>query len=347
MRLNLPSFDDLIQYQVECLSSEGRSQKTIKWYCANLRRFLRFLRDHRLADSIDEIGVAEARRFVLYLQTEVTRWQDSPYTRDSKRLSPFSVLGYVRTIKAFWSWLIFEGYITSNPMEKLKLPRVPKKVIITFTPEHIVRMVGALDRTSHRGFRDYCIVLLLLDTGMRKSELLGLRVEDIDFKQSSLRVRGKGNKERIVPLGTQARRTLWRYLSVHRPETTAETTNLFLATSGERLGDWSVRWILARLAKKAGISGVRCSAHTFRHTFAKEYLMQGGDVFSLQKILGHSSLEMVRTYVNLAQSDVALQHRKFSPVDNLILPKNRPSPGVPGMTSTTSWRNSSKWPILT
>jgi len=320
MKPKLPSFDALIQNQGICLSTEGRSQRTIDWYASNLTRFLKFLRNRQLPDSVKDIGVQEVRSFIFYLQNEVTRWESSPYTRDLKRLSPFSVQGYVRTIKAFWSWLIAEGYISNNPMEKLKLPKVPHKVIATFTPEQLKKMIDRLDLHRPREFRDYTIILLFLDTGIRLSELANLRGEDVDFKQSCLFVTGKGSKERIVPVGTQVRRLLWRYINTFRPEPNVpENTSLFLTAGGNLLKRGAIRLMISRIGVRVGISGVRCSAHTFRHTFAKQYLMQGGDIFSLQRILGHSSLEMVKVYVNLATSDLSKQHRKYSPVDNIIM----------------------------
>lgn len=324
MNPKLPSFDALIQNQGICLATEGRSQRTIDWYASNLIRFLKYLRNRQLPGSVKDIGVTEARSFIFYLQNEVTRWEDSPHTKDGKRLSPFSVQGYVRTIKAFWSWLMAEGYISNNPMERLKIPKVPRKVIVTFSPEQLKKMINQLDLNKPRTFRDYTIILLFLDTGIRLSELANLRIQDVDFKQSYLLVTGKGSKERIVPIGTQVRRHLWRYMSVFRPESyLSENTNLFLTGGGNPLKRGAIRLMISRLGVKTGISGVRCSAHTFRHTFAKEYLMQGGDIFSLQRILGHSSLEMVKVYVNLATSDVLKQHRKYSPVDNMVMARSK------------------------
>ncbi|MCK4852000.1 MAG: phage integrase N-terminal SAM-like domain-containing protein [Candidatus Omnitrophica bacterium] len=120
MNPKIPSFDALIQNQGICLATEGRSQRTIDWYASNLIRFLKFLRNRQLPDSVKDIGVPEARSFIFYLQNEVTRWESSPHTKDGRRLSPFSVQGYVRTIKVFWSWLMAEVYISTNPMEKLR-----------------------------------------------------------------------------------------------------------------------------------------------------------------------------------------------------------------------------------
>ena len=307
-----------------CLSTEGKSTKTIIWYTANLKRFAQFLSDNHLPDTATEIGKEEARRFISHLQTEVTRWESSSSIHDDKRLSAYSVQGYARTIKAFWSWLMDEGYITHNPMNSLKLPKTPRKVISTFSQEQIQKILGAIDKKSSHGFRNYTMILLLLDSGIRLSELIGLQMDDIDFMQSFILVRGKGNKERVVPFGSQVRRILRRYIMHFRPEPDYPRTNeVFLTENGLPLRPRAVQSMLIRLSKKAKMSGVRLNPHRFRHTFARQYLMAGGDIFSLQKILGHSSLEVVRMYVNLITSDILLQHRKFSPVDNAILPGNR------------------------
>lgn len=307
-----------------CLSTEGKSPRTITWYTANLNRFAKFLSHNHLTDSVDKIDKEEVRRFISHLQTGVTRWQGSPYIRDDRRLSPFSVQGYARTIKAFWSWLMDEGYISHNPMTSLELPKTPKKVVSTFSQEQIQKILDAIDKKSSCGFRDYTMILLLLDTGIRLSELIGLRMDDIDFLQSFILVRGKGNKERVVPFGSQVRRTLRRYIMHFRPEPDLPRTNeVFRAGDGLPLKPRAVQSMLLRLGKKAKISGVRLNPHRFRHTFATQYLVQGGDIFSLQKILGHSSLEVVRMYVNLITSDILEQHRKFSPVDNAMLPRRR------------------------
>ena len=307
-----------------CLGTEGKSTKTIQWYTANLKRFAQFLSDNQLPDAVTEIGKEEARQFISHLQTQVTRWQNHPGIHDEKRLSAFSVHGYARTIKAFWSWLLAEGYVTRNPMTSLKLPKTPRKVISTFSQEQIQKILGAVDTKSSHGFRNYTTILLLLDTGIRLSELINLQMNDIDFLQSFILVKGKGNKERVVPFGSQVRRTLRRYVMHFRPEPDSPRTNeVFLTEYGLPLTPRAFQSMLLRLSKKAKMPGVRLNPHRFRHTFATQYLVQGGDVFTLQKILGHSSLEVVRVYVNFITSDILQQHRKFSPVDNAILTTKR------------------------
>ena len=247
-----------------CLSTEGKSPKTIEWYTTNLKRFARFLENNQLPGSVSEIGVAEVRQFISHLQTGVKRWEDHYNIIDDKPLSAFSVQGYARTIKAFWSWLINEEYISHNPMAGLKLPKTPKKVISTFSQEEIQRMLNSIIRTTHRGFRNHTMILLLLDTGIRLSELINLQVDDLDFLQSCFLVRGKGDKERIAPFGSQVRRSLRRYIMHYRPEGDSPRVNeVFLTDGGLPLAPRSIQSMLRRLGKKAKIIGKQCTPHPF------------------------------------------------------------------------------------
>ena len=122
----------------------------------------------------------------------------------------------------------------------------------------------------------------------------------------------------MVPVGSLNQKTLWKYINQYRPQPlTTKVTGLFLNNNGLPLRKNGVQQMLRRSGRRAGISGVRCSPHTLRHTFARSYLLNGGDIFSLQKILGHSSLASVRIYLNLFTTDIKKQHQRFSPVDNL------------------------------
>jgi len=157
---------------------------------------------------------------------------------------------------------------------------------------------------------------LLLHSGVY-GELSGHPVQTI-LDEGYLKVMGKGKKEHIVPIGNNAQRALQRYLFRFRPKPTNPVTdNVFLSISSKALTENSMKLMFTRLAKRSGVC--RLHAHLCRHTFATRFLINGGDVFSLQQILGHSTLEMVRHYVNLASSHIAIQHQKFSPLDRLNL----------------------------
>jgi site-specific recombinase XerD len=162
--------------------------------------------------------------------------------------------------------------------------------------------------------------MLLLDTGLRIGELVNLKIDDVNMSGGLLKVMGKGKKERIVPVGNNAQRVLQRYLFRHRPKPARlGIENVFLSVHGTPLTENGIKLMFTRLAKRSRVH--RLHAHLCRHTFVTRYLINGGDVFTLQQILGHSTLEMVRHYVNLASNHVAMQHQRFSPLDRLNLRK--------------------------
>jgi site-specific recombinase XerD len=304
-------------FKLSC-QTEGKSPKTIEWYTAFLERFRLFLLSNDLPTRVDSVNKTHIRAFIRYLQKEARN------PRSQKPLSQSTVQGYVRTLKAFFSWLTREEYLESNIMSNIPVPKAILKVVNTFSQEHITRLFILCRNSNGLGCRNLAIILLLLDSGIRVSELVGIDISDIDLVEGNIRIlRAKGNKERIVPIGSLVQKSLWKYIHHHRPQPlTAKVTRLFLSEGGTPLTRSGIQQILRRYGRKAGITGVRCSPHTFRHTFARNYLLNGGDIFSLQRILGHTSLASVRNYLNLFASDVKGQHRRFSPVDNMAENRN-------------------------
>jgi len=307
-------------YRLYC-TADGKSPNTTRWYLGKLRIFGRYLEANGYPTELREITTAHIRAFLVYLRSDVKADQQNPnkHGRDDP-LSGLTIQGYVRTLKAFYSWLLREEYIEDNPMRHIRIPRAPKVVIETFTDEQIERLLAAVDVRKPLGFRDHCILLILLDTGMRLSELAGLCTQDVDLETGEFKVTGKGQKQRVIPMGGTVQKVLWKYLNRYRREPAIPSVDhLFLDRTGMPMSPDSIYRMVRKHGRNAQLESVRCSPHTFRHTFAKNYLLNGGDVFSLQKILGHSSLEVVKLYVNLAAADVRSQHRRFSPVDMMRL----------------------------
>lgn len=315
----ITDLDTLIEGFRLCCMAEQKSPKTIRWYMGKLAYFSSQMKAMGFPTRVDQITTTHLRRFIAHLCTEVWADENNPYKpARQERLSSHTVQGYVRTIKAFYSWPQREGHIQENPAGLVRVPKAKKVIIQTFSEDQIRRVVGAIDRGTPGGFRNYCIVLLLLDTGIRLSELVSLKVPDLDLERGHFKVLGKGWKERIVPLGALVQRALWRYVNQYRPEAMhAGIEEVFLTRAGTAVKAGWVYRMIARRGQKAGLTGVRCSPHTFRHTFAKRFLLNGGDVLTLQKILGHSSLEVVKMYLALSSGDVRQVHRKYSAVDML------------------------------
>ena len=304
---------NLIQgFKLSC-QTENKSPRTIEWYTCFLERFHQFSNQNGYPTNVKRINKDHLRAFIIFLQREVR----TPHT--GKPLSEATIQGYVRTLKAFFSWLMREEYIEQNPMSKIPVPRAQVKIVDTFSHEQVTRLIGMCRTSDDSGYRNLAIILLLLDSGIRISELVNISVDDINLADGYIKIRkAKGNKERLVPIGSLVQKSLWKYINSYRPQPVTENvTRLFLSKYGIPLTKSGIQQMLRRYGRRVGITGMRCSPHSFRHTFAKNYLLNGGDVFSLQKILGHSSLASVRIYLNLFASDIKSQHKRFSPVDNM------------------------------
>jgi len=325
-RKSATQLDSLLQGYRICAQTEGKSPNTVRIYTTALSILVRFLEYDGLPTDVTQIGVDELRRFTLYLK-QAKRFRQHPYTRPQRDgLAGHTINCYLRAIRAFWSWLMSEEIIEVNPFDRLKIPKAPKKIILPFTESQIIALLSIIERQNPVGFRDWTIILLLFDTGIRVTELIGLRMEDVNLNQRCLKVCGKGVKERIVPIGGTVQRAMAKYITRYRPDPANQVSDhLFLTRGGEQLTANRVEGIIERYGKIARIEGIRCSPHTLRHTFAVSYLRNGGDVFTLQLILGHETLDMVRNYVTLAQHDLQAAHLRCSPVDNMRLKSGRVS----------------------
>lgn len=186
-----------------------------------------------------------------------------------------------------------------------------------FCDQQIEALLKVPNRKIFTGLRDYTILLLLLETGVRVSELVNIKLNDINFKDGYIKVFGKGSKERSVPIESKFKKVLKEYC-FHRGE--LDTYYLFVTIQNTPLKVRTVQEQLKNISVKAGITEIRTSPHVWRHTLARKYIVNGGDPFSLKNILGHSDWHMVHHYTNLFGSDIKKQHEKFSPVQNLKLP---------------------------
>lgn len=160
----------------------------------------------------------------------------------------------------------------------------------------------------------------MLDSGLRLGEVIELKIQDIDIEHGRIWINGKGSKERIIPIGSRTQRYLRRYIIHFRPDPIRPgIDNVFLNLDGSIITENSIRLTFSRLSVKCNIP--RLHAHLCRHTFGTNYLRNGGDIFSLQKILGHEDLATVKLYMHLVEADVVQKHKLYSPIDRLDLPK--------------------------
>jgi site-specific recombinase XerD len=309
--------DDRIETLVEGFAlrnrSLNRSNATTRWHSDNLRDFVGFLHSRKHSLRVDEITPKVIRAYIIHLQSK-RRYDSHPLTPvQEQKLSPQTVRARVVTLKAFFAWLQRDGYTEHNVMKNIESPQVPQRLMTVLSQEEVERILSAVNPRTPLGRRDLAIMMSLLDTGIRCAELSGLKLGDVHISRGYLKVMGKGSRERLVPLGATARRALIEYIRSYRPASTSE--NVFLTETGKPMTVGGIQLMIRRLGRRCGVS--RLHAHLCRHTFATNYLMSGGDIFTLQQILGHSSLEMVRRYVNLSSEYVIGQHNRFSPLDTM------------------------------
>lgn len=217
---------------------------------------------------------------------------------------------YWKAIRSFYNWA--EKELSIERPDTLPAPHYINRAILPFTRAEIASLLKAV-KTK----RNTALLLILLDTGARVSEVARMTLADLDLDAGSIQIRawhnGAKSRPRLVRLGHFARRAIWAY-TASRTDPAGPNAPLFATSDGKHLDRFGISKILKRIANNAGIKD--CHPHRFRHTFAIEYLRNGGDIFTLQELLGHNSLSMVRRYLTLAQSDLAAAHRRASPVDN-------------------------------
>ena len=309
-----PTISELISRYELSNMSDGKSPKTVSWYSDILHSFGKYLDTRRQPQNLSSFTIENVRSYILYLRQK-SKYEGHPYTpKQNTLLSPKTIQCHVRGLKAFSTWLNLEGHTGENRLGNLKLPRAPTRIMEPLTPQEIHKVVGSIDKNSSTGARNYAMLVTLFDTGLRASEIANITLGNLNLKDGYIKAMGKGAKERIVPIGKLVQMTLWSYIDKARPASD-NCSNLFLSHSGKPITVNTVKLLFSRLAKSSGVE--RLHAHLCRHTFAINYLLNGGDVFSLKEILGHTTLAMVNHYLHFTTSQITAQHHKYSPMDKL------------------------------
>jgi site-specific recombinase XerD len=277
--------------------------KTLTWYEQSLCVWAAFLDAHDVTTT-GQVTASLLRRFVVHLQ--------------SQGRTAGGVRNVFCAVKAFLRWYSEELAPPdwASPLRKVRTPRVPQRQMVPVPVAHVKALLATCRRRSFVGDRDRAMLLALLDTGCRASEFVALDLGDVDLGTGSVLVRqGKGRKPRVTFLGGRARLALARYLR-HRKDL-AESTALWATVDGTRLTYAGLRQVIRRRAKRAEVETP--SLHSFRHAFALNALRAGVDVISLQRLLGHADLSMLRRYLAQTTEDLAEAHHRGSPVDRLRL----------------------------
>jgi integrase/recombinase XerD len=306
------------------LKADGYSQATIDLYRIMLKNLTEFLDD----PEVQNIKTYDLTRYFAFLRSD---YQPQRKSGSIAPLSGSTLQNHWKAIKCFFNWASVEFSLQKRPDEKLKLPPNNPKVIMPLSESDIKAILTHAEysreaKTNSRNSfkmkrttseRDIALIIFLLDTGVRSGEACRLNIKDLDLEKGEVFIAPYGSskrktKSRVLPIGKATRRVIWRYLA-SRSETD-ENDPLFLTVAGKRMNPNSVRLLLTDLGGKANVPN--CHPHRFRHTFAVQYLRNDGDIFTLQMILGHESLDMVKRYLQLAKTDATNAHRRSSPADN-------------------------------
>ncbi len=263
------SLRSLVEGYILSCRCESKSAATIANYQYRLASFIWFCQASGFPDEPGKITTTHIRQFLWYLASEPNRWGGSS-TSARKPASRATVNHYYRVLNSFFNWLEREDLISENPLTRIKTPRFEKKVIQAFTAKEVAALLSQCSAKTALNVRNRAI-LMMLDTGIRVSELVHLNLNDVDMKTGSVMVtHGKGGKERVVRIGFKTQKALWRYVTLWRR---SDSERLFLNRSGDPLDIRGVALMVRRIGKKASANGVH--VHRLRHTFAISFLRAG------------------------------------------------------------------------
>lgn len=295
--------------------ADGRSPGTVEAYRRKLKPLVDFLGDV----SVEAITTDDLRRYIAHLMDQSTRWADHPKHKERVGgLSPFTIAGHIRAVKRLFNWLEAEGVIAGNPARRIKTPHPKRREPKAIDLQDFLALLATTEGGGVADRRDRAILLFLTDTGCRVGGLCNLRVQDVNFKAGLATVTEKGSKARLVPFTRPTAVALAAWLEV-RPQD--QGAWLFVSLGNKTRGKLSpngVAQMLRRRARLAGVEG-RINPHAFRHAFAREFLLNGGDLASLADLLGHSSIEVTKaSYAIFTIQELQEKHRRHSPVARLF-----------------------------
>lgn len=273
----------------------GLSQNTLSSYRSDLVEFISTLK----VKKIDKITGAIITKYIGAINNEGRK--------------PATIARKISSLRRFFGYLLQRGVIKQNPVESLSAPRIARYHPHYLSPSDIIKILDSIDTSTAEGKRDLAIIELLYGSGLRISELIGLKYSDVEFEAGFLKVSGKGGKQRLVPMGKFALGALESHLEKQAEKDLGQKTKLLfynkIGKTYSRVGLWKM---IKRRVLKAGITKA-VSPHTFRHSFATHLLDGGADLRVVQEMLGHADISTTQIYTTLDREYIVAEHRKFHP----------------------------------
>ena len=287
-------------YQSYLKIERGLSKNTIDNYTFDIERLFLYLDNNQIVISPLKISEETLQQFIYFVSKEVN-------ARSQARI--------ISGLKSFFSYLIFEDYRNDNPLELIETPRFGRKLPDTLSIDEIDNLINAIDLTTNEGERNRAILETLYGCGLRVSELVNLKISDLFFEEGFLKVTGKGNKQRFVPIGNLTQKYIEIYKSAIRSHLSIQKgfeDTLFLNRRGKQLTRAMIFTIIKDLAVATNLNKT-ISPHTLRHSFATHLLENGADLRSIQLMLGHESITTTEIYVHLDRKHLTQIMNTFHP----------------------------------
>ncbi len=290
----------LKDYQNFLRLERGLSENSIINYSLDIKKLVKWLDTNQMSPSPVSITEETLQQFIY---------------ETAKTVNPRSQSRIISGLKGFFNYLVFEDYRKTNPLELIEAPKLSRKLPDTLALEEIDALVKAIDLGSKLGERNRAIIETLYGCGLRVSELTSLKISDLFFEEGFIKVNGKGDKQRLVPIGNTTIKYIEIYrkeLRVHQEVALAAKDTLFLNQHGQPLTRAMIFTIVKRLAEKAGIQK-NISPHTFRHSFATHLLENGADLRAIQQMLGHESITTTEIYTHIDRKHLTEVINRFHP----------------------------------
>jgi integrase/recombinase XerD len=287
----------LADYRGYLLTQARLSEATVETYAREAAEFLHELDSAGV--SVDAVSTSGVIDYLVARQLE---------GRDSR-----TVAKCLSALRSLFAFLVREGRLTVNPARRVETPRVASRLPAVFSEEEVDRLLDSIDLGRVGGLRDRALFELVYSAGLRVSEVVGLRLEHLYLREGHVRVRGKGDRERYVPLGDQARSWLARYLDEERPLLSgsgAGSPEVFLSVRGSSL---SRKTVWKRFKENAALAGLGGKVHTLRHSFATHLLKGGADLRSVQELLGHRDIRTTQVYTHIGEAELQAAHARYHP----------------------------------
>ena len=278
----------------------GLSQNSINSYSLDVKKLILFLEENNIETSPTKIDSEILQQFIYTVAKELN-------ARSQSRL--------ISGLRSFFDYLIFEDYRKTNPLSLIESPKIGRKLPDTLSIQDIDKIVSVIDLSTPQGERNRAIIETLYSCGLRVSELTHLKISDMFFEEGFIKVTGKGDKQRFVPIGNSTQKYITIYkneIRTHIPIVEAFRDTLFLNRRGKQLSRAMIFTVVKQLAEKAGIHKI-ISPHTFRHSFATHLLENGADLRAIQLMLGHESITTTEIYMHVDKSHLKDVVNKFHP----------------------------------